>query len=51
MEVAKQRDIKAIHPGGPAFQVDFLADDNGTHRLDEDCISSDYSGTRTRRQA
>ena len=51
VKVAKQRDIKAIHPGGPAFQADFLADDNGAHRLDEDCISSDYNGTCTRRQA
>lgn len=50
MEVAKQRYVEGIHPGGPAFQKNLLADDAWAHRLDEDSIGSNGGDTRTCRQ-
>ena len=50
MEVAKQRYIEAIHPGGPAFQENLFANHGWTHRFDEDSIGSNGGDTRTCRQ-
>jgi hypothetical protein len=51
MEVAKKRYIETIHPGGPAFQENVLADDGGTHWPDEDSVCSDRNCTRSCGQA